>query len=206
MMPLETSENVLKWLCVYSPDESSSKWKKRAYVATGLSVFLANVTGLVVSVVFFMKFVSTDLGSSLHALFQIAGLVNAIYGTIVIQFSRQKIAKVFDHLSIIYDESEITLYLKFQIQLSIRNLIKFRLFEYTFDIHQLSLILDRNADSFRYLAQANNKSEWLWKLFFKFVFVFALTIAILSAASVSVCLIINGNFDSNRLFHPYRIV
>lgn len=50
------------------------------------------------SVAFFLKIVSYDLEKSLAAVFQIAGYTCAIYVHVVLLFTRQKVAALFDDL------------------------------------------------------------------------------------------------------------
>ena len=67
--------------------------------------------------------------------------------------------------------------------------------------------LDKNDESFRFLARANNTSEWLWDLYFKFIFGgFQIFIATASIASVLLCLLWNDQFDVTLVYHPYRFV
>lgn len=68
------------------------------------------------------------------------------------------------------------------------------------------LILDKHEDSFKFLAQANSTSEWLWKIYYKcfmcgFVDGFATPIA-----SVFICFLLNGYFDATQAFHPLRFM
>ncbi|XP_055296841.1 odorant receptor 22a-like [Sitodiplosis mosellana] len=65
----------------------------------------------------------------------------------------------------------------------------------------------KDEDSFRYLAQANNKSEWFWKMYIKFVLGgFPVIIAVSSIGSVLVCFLLNGHLDVTQLFRPFRFI
>lgn len=66
--------------------------------------------------------------------------------------------------------------------------------------------LDANEDSFNFLMQANEKSEWLWKFYFKFMIITCSNTAFLSALSAFTCYFKYGKFDEKFLYHPYKVV
>ncbi|XP_055310916.1 putative odorant receptor 69a [Sitodiplosis mosellana] len=82
--------------------------------------------------------------------------------------------------------------------------------------HKIPAVLDKlskfygkykDDDSLRFLTQANNRSEWFWDLFFKFVLGgFIGIFSTLSVASVLLCLMWNGYFDVALVFHPCRYI
>lgn len=69
------------------------------------------------------------------------------------------------------------------------------------------LKLDQNEDSFAFLIEANNKSEWLWSVYFKYLmggfFANMMVAAIISGA---LCYILSGHLDVDILYHPYKLM
>lgn len=64
-----------------------------------------------------------------------------------------------------------------------------------------------NDDSFRYLAQANNKSEWIWILFFKYLkFGYFICNVITALSSMLLCWLMHGEIITNHLYQPYKLV
>lgn len=76
------------------------------------------------------------------------------------------------------------------------------------EINFLALFLchtDEHDDSFRYLARANNRSEYIWKMYFKYVIpANACLLAIPSICSALFCYIINGKLIVDHLFIPLK--
>lgn len=68
------------------------------------------------------------------------------------------------------------------------------------------LNLVKDSDSFCFLAQANDKSEWLWQIHFKFFVGIFFTIMTLSIASVLIFWLWNGYFDVTLVYHPWRFM
>lgn len=66
--------------------------------------------------------------------------------------------------------------------------------------------LDENEDSFKFLVEANEKSEWLWQFYFKFMIITCSNTAFLSALSAFTCYFKYGKFDGQFLYHPYKVV
>ena len=76
-------------------------------------------------------------------------------------------------------------------------------------IYDFSIFLnsDQAEDSFRYLEQANNKSEWLCRAFFIYIVVgFAVSTAATSFFSVVVCFLINERFEAKSVQHPFKLM
>lgn len=66
--------------------------------------------------------------------------------------------------------------------------------------------LVKDDDSLSFLVQANDKSEWPWQIYFKFVISVIFTITTLSIASVLICWLWNGYFDVTLVYHPSRFM
>lgn len=106
MRPLQTNKRVLTLLCLYPSDESVSKWKQLTLAVFTFLIIAANMCGLIASSFYFVKFVSTDLETSLHALLQMAALSAATYMLVIGLVLRQKINDIFSRLKNIYDASK----------------------------------------------------------------------------------------------------
>lgn len=100
MIVLETNRRVLTWLCIYPADENTSKWQKRAHIAFSAFVFAANIFVFGASCIYFYKYASADLATSLMALCQISAWFSVLYIGIITFLSRHKITAVIDSLFI----------------------------------------------------------------------------------------------------------
>lgn len=101
MNPLETTQKVMKWLCMCAPHPTEKTSKKVAYVLC-LSIGITAYLGMIASsVAFFVKYVSIDVGESLYALYQIA-VSGMLYVVIVAILMRYRIDALFQNLAMIY--------------------------------------------------------------------------------------------------------
>lgn len=103
--PLQTNQQVLRMLCVCPFAKETSPWTKVLCISFTAFIFMSNLCGIIASITFFTKFVSSDLELSLHALLQIAALTAAIYMNANALFSRNKINTIFQKLETIYESS-----------------------------------------------------------------------------------------------------
>lgn len=106
MRPLETNKVMLKWLYLYPTDESTSVWRKLAYLCFSLNIFGSLICTVIASVPFVIKYKSTDLENCLFALSQMFACSNMSYMVMIAFFMRHKIADVYKHLAMIYDASK----------------------------------------------------------------------------------------------------
>lgn len=106
MVPLAVHRQVLTWCCVYPPDENTSKWEKLSFKAFAFVIFVSLLSTIAVSVAYIAKFMSTDLGGSLHALFQITAYTGLSYVALNGFILRDKITAIFSQLTQIYNESK----------------------------------------------------------------------------------------------------
>lgn len=106
MKPLTTYKRLLIWFCGCFPDENISKWQKLTHAIFTVTVFMVIIFAISISVAFFYKFVSIDLESSLYTIFQISSMSSVGYLIVFLYISRQRITKVLDDLTKIYDESK----------------------------------------------------------------------------------------------------
>lgn len=106
MKPLKTLKQMLVWICVCQPNKITSKWKKRAFFANllaGITIIMAAGTA---SLLFFLKFISIDLESSLDSLYPAAAGFGLAYTLLMAYLLRHKMNAIFDDLSNIYDTSK----------------------------------------------------------------------------------------------------
>lgn len=106
MIALVTNRRVLTWLCVYPAGEAVSKSKKILYLLFSFIVFIGILSSLIASIAFFIEYVSTDLEVALYAVSQIAAASSVLYAIVMTLFSRQGIARVFEQLTNIYNQSK----------------------------------------------------------------------------------------------------
>lgn len=101
MTPLVTNRKVLICIGLY-PANGASTQSHLAHLALGVAMFLILVWSFVETVLFFLKFFSTDLELSLFALYQIFGLSSMLYVFIAAFLLRHKINEIFKILLNIY--------------------------------------------------------------------------------------------------------
>lgn len=104
MKPLVMNQRVLTWLCVFPLDEAATMKEKLTCITFSIGVILTIFSGLTGSVVFFLKFVSTDLEESLYALFQIAAIFSTSNAIVVAVLMRHRIPAMFSNLTEIYEK------------------------------------------------------------------------------------------------------
>lgn len=189
MKPLLTSQQVLTWLCMCATDDSTSKPKRMCYAAFTLIVGTIISAALLVSIGFIIKNFSTDFAGCLYAVFQVAAHIAILNLIIVGLINRNRIADLFAELSKLYNASmDRTVYL--EDLLEDQNMIH---------------LLDSTEMSFRFLGEANNKSEWLWQIYLKLGMGGAVVnMFISSIASIIYCYHKYGVFNANHLYKPYK--
>lgn len=196
MEPLVAYRRMLIRFCVISVDETTPKWKKLAHIIFCICAFTGNSVGSLISVAFCLKFVSIDLGKALYTLFQIPSMGSAAYGIVLMLVIKFDITKTFENLSKIYKKCNLILY--FPKCLNLKLLII--PMKYLWN-------LDQNEDSFQYLALANSTSEWLWKMYSKFMICgFVIAHVTIAVTCLLACWLIWGEFNPNYSYHPYKVL
>lgn len=67
--------------------------------------------------------------------------------------------------------------------------------------------LDTTNESFECLQNANNKSEWLWRIYLKFAMGgYIISNFMMSAVSVWYSWFANGTLDIRHLYKPFKLV
>lgn len=69
-----------------------------------------------------------------------------------------------------------------------------------------SLNLDKNADSFRFLAQANNVSEWMWKIYFWCMICIFFGTLTIYMSFVLYCWLTHGRIIIDHLYRPFKVM
>lgn len=190
MKPLETSQRVLTWLSVCPASANTDKLTKLAYIF--LTIFtIIGMTGIITtSVAFFVKFFSTRLEEALVSMFQVSGTGGSWYMFIAVFPSRHKIKTIFDRLTEICGKSTI-----FTTTSSSSEIIQ-----------TIFFYLDADEESQQFLMKANDKSEWIWRSYFKLMIYALISIPIVSAGSVLISYMLRGTYDNNYLYHPFKIL
>lgn len=103
MKPLVTTRRYLVWLCLCSPDESSSKWHKVAYVTFTTAVSIMLLSHIATNTAYCLTNFSTNLESCLFVFLCIAGQFSVTYTLLIALIQMPlKIDKILKSLQTIY--------------------------------------------------------------------------------------------------------
>lgn len=69
-----------------------------------------------------------------------------------------------------------------------------------------SLCSEKNADSFRFLAQTSHTSEWMWKIYFSWIAILLIMNVIVAPIIILYYLMINGKLDADNFYRPIPFV
>lgn len=106
MTPLETTQQVLMWLCIVPLDNLNARKKRKILnIVFSLTVGLLLIAQLIASATFCRKHISTDLQISLYAIHQLLAWFPMLYIFIIVFLSRREITAILIELSNIYDTS-----------------------------------------------------------------------------------------------------
>lgn len=103
MEPLKTTKWVLTWLCVCPATESTSKFKRMAYVLFTIADYVAHFSALFSHVAYLWKYSSTDLEGTIFAFMGVVTFVGLIYIMASLSLQRKQITDIFRNLSKIYE-------------------------------------------------------------------------------------------------------
>lgn len=106
MKPLMIIRQMLIWISICEPIESTRKWKKTMFFAFFVVLIPSQGFSVVASAFYLKRFISIDLEASLETIYPIAGSTCLIYTLMVAYFIRHEIDDIFDKLSNIYDASK----------------------------------------------------------------------------------------------------
>lgn len=105
MIPLATHQRVWTWLSVHSVEKDVRSWTNFNIIFT-LFVFMAHLSVVLASTAFAIQFVRIDLADSLHALLHLTAFMGMTYVLAIAFISRNKIVKIFEKLTEIYQKSK----------------------------------------------------------------------------------------------------
>lgn len=88
------------------PEKSTSEWKKKVYFVFAAVVLILFLFGLMVHIVYIVKFMKTDLPGCLFACLGVCGFCGVIYIMTTSFIMRQTMNNVFENLSEIYRSSK----------------------------------------------------------------------------------------------------
>lgn len=106
MEPLAINRQVFKWIRVFSIPTDASTIQKSALIVSNLIVLLLNLSAVIASAIFILKFMTNKLEESLFSLHHGIASLNASLALIIAVLFRQKIDHLFENLVTIYDASE----------------------------------------------------------------------------------------------------
>ena len=104
MNPLATDQRILTWLCVLPVEENASKRQKYARIAFTSAVIVIAILNPLSSLLYAVKFFSTNFLDSSIALCQLFGDIAALNSIVVAFFLRSKILSIYEKLSTIYEK------------------------------------------------------------------------------------------------------
>lgn len=200
MKPLITNQRVFKWLCICPSEKNDSKCQKSLYVMWSAFSVIWIIIGMIVSLSFFLKYVSTDLEASIYAIQQITGSSNFLYTFLNAFIFRHKILTIFTGLADIFEKCK---YFNFKIDWflqehsgNIENEIEFLSFS------------DKNTDLYQFLINTNDTCERMWRFYFKYaVLGLGVVIPLLSSIfSVLISRLIYGDDFTEHLYHSYNML
>lgn len=102
MEPLVSVKELFTWLCIRPVDGTISEWKKTARVPIAIANLAVMVSHFTASLVFFIRFVTTDLPGSLFAFMCCCGDFSIVYILITAFILRHRVNEIFEKLSAIY--------------------------------------------------------------------------------------------------------
>lgn len=66
------------------------------------------------------------------------------------------------------------------------------------------IFTDKFKDYFEFLTKINDKSEWMWNFYYKYVVcVFIINVFTMATISVVIGYLLNGDFDATHAYHLF---
>lgn len=107
MKPIEKIRQLFMSLCLHPFDKNITLGQRILYIFLGLTVFIANVFGLLGSTIYVLELISIDLEDAFFGLFQLNGYLGVSYATVSIFLQRNSIRRIFQSLNDIYRKCTI---------------------------------------------------------------------------------------------------
>lgn len=109
MEPLMRTKYLFTWLCMCSSNVPTTIRQKTAYIGVASTILALNIFCLGSNLIYFIKFVSTDLKEALFAFMTVYGNFAMLYTLINALRLRRKINGIFETLLVICGESKCSL-------------------------------------------------------------------------------------------------
>lgn len=106
MNPLKTPKRIFTVFYIYPAKESTSQWKKAAYITFGAIVLTGNFSATAAHLAYLLEHMSTDPKGSIFAFMGVSAYLCVTYVAITIFVLRKQITAILDKLSAIYDARE----------------------------------------------------------------------------------------------------
>lgn len=103
MIAFEDNRKLLAWLCVYTADKNTSKWRKMPHYAFAGFAMYIYIYSLITSALFFYQNASEDLPMALFAILQISACFNGLYILVITFLLRHRVIAIINKLQKIYD-------------------------------------------------------------------------------------------------------
>lgn len=197
MIPLECAQRVMTWLCLLPPEKSASVWKKRAYIGVFVSMIVGLIVASAASIGFILKSGTSHIDRTLLACSLVNISLGLLYIALIVFFMRRRFSIILKELATIYDQSETTW--------RIKKPHAWKTYFRTFSISISNV--DKDEDFFSILEQTNNKCEWMWKIYFKWIATGNTVSYPLNAViSILFSLYFSGSIKKENLYVPFDYV
>lgn len=179
-------------------DRSSNTLRKMAYISYTSTVLITSLVCFTASVAFCWKYFFTDFDGSMLAIMTAVQYFGLIYTFIVAILMHHKAEHIFTSLSTIYTTRKCESF-DLKKKRKKNNMI-------CWNLDYLRWKLDENRVAYQFLARANNTSEWLWTLYFKYVAVSIIGFISTSLLSVLYSYSIRGDLNTDHFYLIGRFV
>lgn len=100
--PLRSCQRLLSYISVCPPEKDTKKFTKLLFKVSPLIIVITVSMALTASILYFLRFHSINLETSLNSLFQVVGLLGLTYSILVTLFTHQKLLAMFVNLEKLY--------------------------------------------------------------------------------------------------------
>lgn len=197
MEPLATSRKLFIRIYLCPADENEDKSKIIQYRYSLLTIFAFLSSGIAFTIASLVKYWSIDLTKALYSPIQFGPTSSTVYSIIIAFVLRNKILDMFHNLSKIYKKCKWIFLLVFCDTVLKTNCLFFLHFK----------LIDENDFNISFLTEANDKIEWVWRIYLKLVFeIIPSNMCMLTAVTVSLCYVQFGHFVVKYAYHPYLLM
>lgn len=202
-MPLKTTRRVLMWLCAWPPSQEISVSKKIGYIIFALIVFGFAIIPVMLDI--YLLTISLRTGETeacFLAIYQMSVSANTAYACVLIYHLRSKINEIFEKLIDLYDTREHL----FIAESNWTIIAEIKWYFCPFDDNNNSFqFVDKMDSGFEFVVQANEKSEFMWSMYLKYVVVlYFFNMTVTGVTSVLLGYFLQGHFVVSLAFHPFQ--